>query len=68
MTDQGDPPPSAITDSGTDRGDGHRAGEGRGIAGMQERALALGGSVMAGPQPDGGYAVTARLPLVSSEP
>jgi signal transduction histidine kinase len=36
---------------------------GRGIIGMRERASALGGTLDAGPSPDGGFAVTARLPL-----
>ena len=38
-------------------------GPGRGIIGMQERANALGGVVEAGPRPDGGFRVCARLPL-----
>ncbi|MEU8899511.1 sensor histidine kinase [Nocardia sp. NPDC048505] len=36
---------------------------GHGIAGMQARALAAGGELIAGPCPDGGYQVEARLPL-----
>lgn len=39
------------------------AGLGQGILGMQERAIALGGVVEAGPRPDGGFRVFARLPL-----
>jgi signal transduction histidine kinase len=35
---------------------------GHGIAGMHERAEAVGGSVEAGPRPDGGFRVRARLP------
>ncbi len=38
-------------------------GRGQGILGMQERATALGGVVEAGPRPDGGFRVWARLPL-----
>lgn len=37
--------------------------QGQGILGMQERATALGGLVEAGPRPDGGFRVFARLPL-----
>lgn len=38
-------------------------GLGQGILGMKERATALGGVVEAGPRPDGGFRVFARLPL-----
>ena len=40
------------------------AGPGRGIDGMRERCVLLGGELAAGPRPDGGFEVTARLPLV----
>jgi signal transduction histidine kinase len=30
---------------------------------MRERAQALGGSLTTGPRPDGGFRVSARLPL-----
>jgi signal transduction histidine kinase len=43
------------------RANGHRPGHG--LAGMQERAELLGGSLTAGPAPDGGFAVSAILPL-----
>ena len=41
------------------------AGEngGHGLAGMRERATLLGGAVAAGPRPEGGFRVKARLPL-----
>ncbi|MEU9029589.1 histidine kinase [Streptomyces sp. NPDC048383] len=38
-------------------------GGGYGLAGMTERAEALGGSLTAGPTPEGGWLVTAVLPL-----
>jgi signal transduction histidine kinase len=52
-----------IEDDG--RGPGAQAGGGSGIAGMRERATALGGELEAGPQPTGGFRVRARLPLGS---
>jgi signal transduction histidine kinase len=40
--------------------------EGNGIPGMHERATALGGTLTAGPDPDGsGFRVEARLPVAS---
>jgi signal transduction histidine kinase len=36
---------------------------GNGIAGMRERARALGGTLQAGPRPDGGFRVRAWLPV-----
>jgi signal transduction histidine kinase len=38
------------------------AGHGNGVAGMAERARALGGTLDAGPRPGGGFRVLARLP------
>lgn len=38
-------------------------GGGYGLVGMAERAAALGGSLTAGPAPEGGWLVTALLPL-----
>jgi signal transduction histidine kinase len=42
---------------------GGSAGPGRGIVGMRERCLLLGGELTAGPRPCGGFEVRARLPL-----
>ena len=43
-------------------------GTGAGLAGMRERAIALGGTLDAGPGPGGGFAVRARLPVASVAP
>lgn len=42
------------------------ASGGRGILGMRERASAVGGTLEAGPRPDGGFRVRASLPLKGS--
>jgi signal transduction histidine kinase len=43
-------------------------GAGAGLAGMRERAAALGGALDAGPRPGGGFAVRARLPVAAGAP
>ena len=50
-------PGGPASSSGTERGPGH------GLTGMRERVALLGGSLSAGPAPDGGYVVAAVLPL-----
>jgi signal transduction histidine kinase len=42
-------------------------GSGLGLAGMRERVDALGGSLEAGPTADGGWCLTARLPIGALE-
>ncbi|WP_425315080.1 sensor histidine kinase [Streptomyces purpureus] len=42
-------------------------GSGNGLAGMRERAAALGGTIEAGTRPDGGFRLEASLPLTPKE-
>src|SRR5215831_5208580 len=42
---------------------GNNHGPGHGLTGMRERVALLGGSLTAGPSPDGGFVVSAVLPL-----
>jgi signal transduction histidine kinase len=54
-----------VTDDGQARplASSRFAGGGHGLAGMRERAEALGGTLHAGPGPGGGWAVHAAVPL-----
>jgi signal transduction histidine kinase len=51
-----------ITDDGSGGG-GAGDGSRNGITGMRERVSLLGGEFDAGPRPDGGFRVSARIPL-----
>jgi signal transduction histidine kinase len=50
-----------VTDTGTAKS--ALPGSGQGIVGMKERAILLGGTLEAGPRPEGGFRVLARLPI-----
>ena len=52
-----------VSDNGCGTPSPLEATTGRGIAGMRERCELLGGHLTAGPHPEGGFRVTATLPL-----
>src|SRR6266545_2390663 len=52
-----------VDDDGRGASSNGTSGGGNGIAGMRERAVALGGELQAGPRAEGGFRVLARLPL-----
>ncbi|MFD8306791.1 ATP-binding protein [Streptomyces sp. NPDC059690] len=52
-----------VEDDGSTRPHHHRPGAGHGLIGMRERAATIGGTLYAGPRAEGGFIVTAELPL-----
>jgi signal transduction histidine kinase len=55
-----------VTDDGTAAPGANGIGDGHGLIGMAERAAAVGGTITAGPREDGGFEVSARLPLTEA--
>jgi signal transduction histidine kinase len=56
-----------VTNTAPARTDDPTPGARLGLAGIRERAAALGGTVTAGPTPDGGFELTATLPVTEDE-
>jgi signal transduction histidine kinase len=69
VDDDGTPQPAGrLAGHPAGRANGSGSGSGSGIAGMTERARVLGGTLRAGPRPEGGFRVRAWLPVEGSEP
>jgi signal transduction histidine kinase len=56
----------AVTDDGPGPAQPAAGTTGLGLSGMRERAAMLDGELTAGPRPEGGFAVAARLPAIQS--
>lgn len=56
-----------VVDDGIGATGGREALTGHGLVGIQERVAVVGGRVDAGPAPDGGFVITARLPYSLEE-
>jgi signal transduction histidine kinase len=52
-----------VSDDGRGQAAPGPAGVGQGLVGMRERVNLFGGELHAGPRPEGGFAVAARLPI-----
>ena len=61
VTDEGEQARLTVRDNGDASATGHTS-RGYGLVGMAERASLLGGTLQAGPDPDGGWTVDAVLP------
>jgi signal transduction histidine kinase len=57
----------AVEDDGDSPIDPEALRDGNGLRGMTERATVIGGRFQAGPRPEGGFRVQARLPVTPDE-
>jgi signal transduction histidine kinase len=57
-----------VVDTGQGPSAGLTEGTGHGLIGMRERAASIGGAVETGPARQGGYQVSARLPIDGRQP
>ncbi|MFE4463994.1 sensor histidine kinase [Oerskovia sp. NPDC056781] len=62
VSDDGAPVPAGAADASWPRTDQDRVPEGYGLRGMRERVTDAGGALRAGPLPQGGFLVEARIP------
>jgi signal transduction histidine kinase len=67
VTDDGDGFGEALVPAGPPP-EGHAQAGGRGLAGMRERVTMFGGELRAGPRPEGGFTVQARLSVSDGPP
>ena len=68
VTDDGHELRVAVTNTPPDRDDEPTPGARLGLAGIRERVAALGGTVSAGSTPDGGFQLSATLPVEDPDP
>jgi signal transduction histidine kinase len=67
VTDEGHDLRVRVTNTAPARSDEPTPGARLGLAGIRERAHALGGTVTAGPTADGGFELTATLPVAQDD-
>ena len=67
LTDDGHDLQVRVTNTAPERSDEPTPGARLGLAGIRERTAALGGTVTAGRTPDGGFELTATLPVVEDD-
>jgi signal transduction histidine kinase len=67
VTDDGHDLRVSVSNTAPARSDEPTPGAQLGLAGIRERVAAIGGTVTAGPTPDGGFTLTATLPVGEDE-